>query len=138
MGTKMGNNNFFRFLFQEKKNVPSKELLTLFNKMFKKAKNAEWTQKNDHFEVIFYDDDIEKIAEFNPSLKCISLKTNINPAIFHGELRTIAEKYGEIMNTIRIDKESTVQFEIIVRDKELTRYELLLDKEGKELKFVKL
>ena len=134
----MGKNNFFRFLFQEKNNVPSKVVLTVFRNTFPEAKNPEWVQKNDHSEVIFYENDIEKIAEFDNASNLISLKTNINPTTFKGELRKVAEKYGEIMNTIMIEKNKEVQYEIIVRDKELTRYELIIDEKGNELKFEKL
>lgn len=134
----MGKNNFFKFLFTEKSNVPTKELYEVFLKMFPKAKNAEWAQKTNYFEVVFYESDIEKIAEFELNGNCISLKTNINPAAFQGKLRTKAEKYGEIMNVIRIEKENSNQFEIIVRDRELTRFELILDEKGNEIKFEKL
>lgn len=134
----MVKNNFFRFLFQDKENLPSKEVFVVFKKIFPKAKNAEWVQKNEHFEVIFYEHDIEKIAEFDRHGNLLLLKTNINPAVFNGEIRKVADKYGEIMNVIKIEKDNNVQFEIIVRDIELTRFELLIDQEGKELKFGKL
>jgi hypothetical protein len=135
---KMGKNNFFKFLFQEKGNQPSKELSTIFNQMFPNAKNVEWLQKNDHFETIFYEVDIEKIAEFDKDGKCLLIKTNLNPLFFAGKLRDMAEKHGEIMNTIQIEKDNTIQYEIIVRDKDLTRFLLILDENGSELKFEKL
>lgn len=134
----MGKNNFFKFLFQEKGSLPEKEVSFIFQKMFPKAKNVEWLQKNDHFETIFYEGDIEKIAEFDKKGKCLLIKTNLNPLFFQGKLRDIAEKHGEIMNTIQIEKENSVQYEIIVRDTELTRFELILDENGNELKFEKL
>lgn len=138
MGTKMKKNNFFKFLFQQKSNLPTKEIFTIFTKMFPKAKNVEWFLKNGNFEAIFYEDDIEKIAEFDKEGYCLLKKTNLNPLFFQGKIKEIAEKYGEIMNTIKIEKENTIQFEIIVRDMELTRFELILDEYGNELKFEKL
>ena len=134
----MGENNFFKFLFQKKDEIPSTKLLASFVKMFPNAKNAEWVERGGHYEVIFYEGDIEKIAEFEEYGNCLLLKTNLNLLLFQGKLREVAEKYGEVMNTIKIEKENTTQFEIIVRDAELTRYLLILDEEGNELKFEKL
>ena len=138
MVTEIEKNNFFRSLFHVKKNLPSKKLSKIFKNMFPEAINAEWHEKNDHYEIIFYENDIEKIAEFDKKGNRISLKTNLNPLFFKDDLKLIAEKYGEIMNTILIEKENSSQYEIIVRDKELIRYLLIMDEHGNITKNEKL
>ncbi|HEY9114878.1 MAG TPA: hypothetical protein VIN10_09255 [Bacteroidales bacterium] len=138
MDTKMGKNNFFKLLFQNKSNLPSKAVSAVFAKTFPKAKNVEWFKKNGNFETVFYEEEIEKIAEFDGDGNMLIVKTNLNPALFVGKLREIAEKYGEIMNIIKIEKEGAFQYEMIVRDTELIRYLLILDGDGNEMKFEKL
>lgn len=134
----MEKTNFIKSLFNVENDLPGKKLNKSFFKLFPVAKNVEWQVKKDNFEAIFYENDIEKIAEFDKNGTCLLIKTNLNPLFFEGKLKEIAEKYGEIMNTIQIEKESTIQYEIIVRDQELTRFLLILDEIGNELKFEKL
>jgi len=134
----MGKTNFIKSLFYEENDLPGKKLTQIFYNLFPVAKNVEWHPKNGNIEAIFYEDDVEKIAEFDKVGNCILFKANMNVLSLQREIRKIAEQYGEIMNTIRIERDKSVQFEIIVRDKLLTRYLLILDEEGNEKNFEKL
>lgn len=135
---KMENDSFLKSLFHGKSPRTPKKVVNVFKKIFPDAINVEWHQKNGLFEAIFYQNDIEKITEFDPDGNCLMIKTNLWPETFAGEQRLIAENYGEIMNIIKIEKNGEIIFEFIVRDKELIRYLMIIDNNGRKIRFEKL
>ncbi len=101
-----------------------------FNEKFGDSINAEWLQSEDFFEAIFYSDEIEHIAHFDSSGKLLNLKKNLTIHTIPDQIREKASVHGEIMNIIEIKEEEVVGYELIIRDKELIRYSLLLNEKG--------
>ena len=105
---------------------------------FPSAKNIEWSRNRSLFEVIFYHDDLEKIAKFDDDGTLFEYRVNLPLERIPAEVRKGAASEGEIMNCIELHTVDILRFEFIVRDKELVRYLLLTDKSGVRIKKEKL
>jgi len=113
--------------------VPPTVCLEAFNQHFTRAQEAEWYENSNFYEAIFFQDNIEYIAEFNKNGSFLKYKMylpdNLLPAIIKSQLET----KGEIMNTVLINKGDGIIYEVIYRDKQLNRYLILLNNLGKVL-----
>lgn len=105
---------------------------------FPSAMNIEWCRNKSLFEVIFYQDDIEKIARFDTDGTLLEYRINIQLENIPEGIRTNAATEGEIMNCIEIHSVDRLKFEFIVRDPDLVRYLLLTDDSGKRIRKEKL
>ncbi len=123
--------NLLKNIVYSKKSEPPEKVKESFYQCFYNPLNEEWFQLNTNFEVIFYEDELEKIAVFNSQGELIEEKVNLTAELLPARVKMIARNHGELMNIIRIKRKDTISFEIIFRDKELDRYLLLLDIEGK-------
>lgn len=109
-----------------------------FIKHFSGAKGAEWTKTENSFEVVFFEDDIEKTAKFDQQGKLSEYTINIVPGSIPAViLSSISDDY-EIMNCIAVYSAGPLKYELIVRDKELTRFLVWVDSLGQIIKRVKL
>jgi hypothetical protein len=126
--------NFFKKLMgQESFSIP-KKIERQFNAQFKNALNPEWNENSEYFEALFHLDNVEKIARYNRDGKRMELRTNCTPEELPGETLKKAHQFGEIMNAIHIEQENNSLFEIIIRNKDLTRILILIDDKNDLLK----
>jgi hypothetical protein len=107
-----------------------KEVNESFQKRFGNSINVEWIHSDDFFEAIFYLSDIEHIAYFETTGKLLNLKKNLTIQSTPEQIKLVAAKHGELMNTIEISEEEVVGYELIVRNESLIRYSLLLNEKG--------
>lgn len=101
-----------------------------FSKKFGNSINVEWIHSDDFFEAIFYLNDIEHIAHFDSFGVLLNLKKNLFIASTPEHIRAKAALHGELMNAIEISEDEIVGYELIIRDKDLIRYSLLLNEKG--------
>jgi hypothetical protein len=125
-------------IFNIKPYQPPKKILNEFCDFFPDALNIEWNKTNDGFEALFHDDQIEKIACFNSNGHLLETRTNLNPLDLPGQIFKIANKYGELMNAIFIEKNTGNIFEIIIRMDDLSRMLILISEKNEILKQEKL
>ena len=121
-------------IFKNDEPRPSVEVLRGFTKSFPGAINAEWMKDRDEWEVIFYQDQVEKIVRLSAAGNVLETRTNISIGEIPLVIQDTAARRGEIMNVILIRRFDEVYWEIIYRDKELVRFLLILNKDGGEIK----
>ena len=131
-------NIFFKNILSDKATNPPEEVKNHFFGFFTNPFNIDWYTEDDFYEAIFYENDLEKIAKYDNDGNFVNVKTNIPVDQLPSEIFTIAKSFGEIMNAIIISNNAETFYEIIFRDKELTRYELLLNKDGRVMSNQKL
>jgi len=85
-----------------------------------------------------YVDKFISLAKYDNEGNFVNVKTNLPVDKLPEKIRSVAQSFGEIMNAIVISNNIETFYEIILRDKELTRYELLVDMDGKVLSNQKL
>jgi hypothetical protein len=117
---------FFKF---SSVSLPEKVKESFFDK-FGDSLNIEWLKTDDFYEAIFYLEDIEHIAHFDPSGKLLNLKRNLPIHSTPEHIKEKAAKHGELMNVIEISEQEIVGYELIIRDEELIRFSLLLNEKG--------
>ena len=118
--------------------MPSEICLRSFNQYFADAINVEWFRKADHFEVIFYKDNLEYIAIFSLTGVLIEYRHSLPPAYLPGPVKAAAGSRGEIMNAVMKNKGNNIEYEIIIRSSALDRYMLDITELGKILEEKKL
>lgn len=101
-----------------------------FFEKFGESINIEWLHSDDFYEAIFYLDEIEHIAHFDPSGKLLNLKKNLTVQAAPEHIKKKAAQHGELMNVIEIREDEIVGYELIVRDEALIRFSLLLNEKG--------
>lgn len=131
-------NIFFKNILSDKKINPPEEVKDHFFNFFTNPFNIDWFNEDDTFEAVFYEDDLEKIAKYDNDGNFINVKTNIPVEQLPKNIHSLAQSFGEIMNAIIISNSIETYYEIIFRNKELVRFELILDKNGKVISNQKL
>jgi len=122
--------DFIKKIFGPARINTPKAVLVGFKVRFKNAKNAEWSQRGEYWEVLFYWEDHETIAIFDDSGKLIEKRININIDALPPSVNAVAIQLGEVMNAIKINSTESVGYEIIHRDANLIRYIALVTDEG--------
>ncbi len=110
---------------------PSNICLKAFIQNFEDAINVEWYNIESYFEAVFYKDKLEHIAIFDLYGGLMEYKTNLPKEYLPEPLKKTVESRGEIMNIVMRNKGNFLEYEVIVRDKELNRYLLTLSNIGK-------
>lgn len=128
--------NIFGKLFSNV-SVPD-EVKQSFLEKFGDSINVEWLHSDDFYEAIFYLGDIEHIAHFDSLGSLINLKKNLSIVSTPEHIKAKAAQHGELMNVIEIRENEVVGYELIVRDKELIRFSLLLNERGGLIQKTKL
>lgn len=105
---------------------------------FSHARNVEWTCVDDMFEAIFFDEEIEKTAKFDRNGKLVEYRINIIPDDIPPIINSGVDEYYEIMNCIAVYTSETTKYELIVRDREFTRFLLLIDSLGYKIRMERL
>ncbi|HAF29454.1 MAG TPA: hypothetical protein DCG75_10445 [Bacteroidales bacterium] len=131
-------NNFVKRVIEGNGITPPIICLNAFNSNFNDTINVEWFDRADHFEAIFYKDNLEHIAIFDLSGSLVEYKLFLPVEFLPEAIKTYLESKGEIMNSVLINKGNTIEYEVIVRDANFTRYLILLSDLGKVIEEKKL
>jgi hypothetical protein len=131
--------NFFLKILSGSKgtNIPQ-AVKEAFIKQFDNPLNTEWSKSEDHYEAVFYKDELEHIASYKINGKLLNLKINMQLDTVPVPILNTVKEHGELMNAIAIHEQGSVQYELIVRDEELIRYFLLVSSSGEVLEKEKL
>jgi hypothetical protein len=117
---------------------PPNFCLQQFNQNFRGAINIDWFEKENIYEAIFYKDDIEHIAHYSKEGTLESYKMFMPAKFLPESIKTKLEHKGEIMNVVMINKGNSINYEVIIRDKELHRYLFLVTGLGKIISEIQL
>ncbi|PTN08817.1 hypothetical protein [Mangrovibacterium marinum] len=135
----MDAKHFFTKLFSANKSTHTPPVvLTRFNQQFEHPLNVEWQKIGDQFEALFYKNELEHIARYAPTGEMTNLKVNLPLEQLPENIEAEAKKHGELMNVIRIENGKILKFELIVRDRQMNRYFLLISHEGEVIEKEKL
>jgi hypothetical protein len=122
--------NFFSKIFKGSLFSPPEIIKNALNERFHDVINIEWNRNGDIYEAIFYKDNIEFIAIFDNSGLLLEYKMFLPEGFLPEKIKSELNKKGETMNAVMINKGSSVTYETIYRDKELTRYVLIFNELG--------
>jgi len=109
-----------------------------FVKQFDNPLNTEWSKTGNHYEAVFYKDELEHIAGYKINGELLNLKINMQLDTVPESILNTVREHGELMNAIAIHEKGKVQYELIVRDEELIRYFLLVGSCGEVIEKEKL
>lgn len=113
--------NFLRNVIKGNGIIPPPKCEQAFHQSFEDALNVDWYDKNGGYEVIFYKDKLEHIAQFNLDGSLLEYSLNIPEGYLPEIIKESIDSKGEIMNSVMRNRGNTVEYEIIVKDKELNR-----------------
>ena len=131
-------NDFLRKVAEGGGVSPSDICLQSFNQYFEDAINVEWFKKENHYEAVFYKNNLEHIAIFNLAGILTDYRQNIPAGYLPELIKNIVSSKGEIMNSVMRNKGNMLEYEIIVRDKKLNRYLINLTDIGRLIEEKKL
>ncbi len=109
-----------------------------FNMHFSHARNVEWNCVDDLWEAIFFDEDIEKTAKIDRTGRLVEYRINITPDDIPPIISSGVDEHYEIMNCIAVYTSETTKYELIVRDKEFSRFLLMVDSLGYKIRMERL
>lgn len=130
--------DFFRKILEGSKIKPPEACLNAFEQSFANSINIEWSKRGSQFEAIFYKENLEHIALFDADGILVEYRQFIPEGFLPEMLKQKAEMKGEIMNRLIRNKGNSLEYEIIVRDKDLYRYQLTFSDVGQLLEDKKL
>lgn len=131
-------NDFLKKVVEGNGVSPSDVCLQSFNENFADAINVEWFKKESFYEAIFYKNDLEHIAIFDLSGILMEYRQNLPVDYLPVAIKNIVTSKGEIMNSVLKNKGNMLEYEVIVRDKELNRYLITLSDTGNIIEEKKL
>ncbi|MGE4587065.1 MAG: hypothetical protein AB7D05_06955 [Mangrovibacterium sp.] len=108
-------------------------VLQAFDKRFNHPLNVEWIRSSQHFEAVFYQEELEQIACYSHAGELLNLKINLHLNALPLPVSNRAHAEGELMNAIAIHEKNGVRYELIVRDQTLNRYFMLVSSSGEVL-----
>jgi hypothetical protein len=123
-------NDFLKKVFEGDGISPSDVCLKSFRENFRGAVNVEWFEKESIFEAIFHKKGIEYIALFDSAGILLEYRQNLSPDYLPELIRKMAYSKGEIMNCVLRNKGNRLEYEVIVRDKDLHRYMITFSDNG--------
>jgi hypothetical protein len=124
-------NNFLRKVMGRNGVSPSDLCLQSFKENFEDAVNIEWFNKTDYFEAIFYKNNMEHIAIFSLAGALIEYRLNLSADYIPEPIKNKALVKGEIMNSVMRNKGNMLEYEIIIREKDLKRKLIIFSDTGK-------
>lgn len=125
--------NFFENFISGNSITPPGNIIKVLHEQFKNPVNIEWYIRKEIYEAVFYKNDIEYIARIDNNGKIIDYRINLPLTALPLTVKTSVQAKGEIMNVVSINYGNEINYEVIVRDRQLTRYVLLIDSGGKVL-----
>ncbi len=123
--------DFLKGVVQGESLKPSDKCLEAFLLNFRGAINAEWAKKGEKFEAVFYKDNIEYIALFDKEGELERYQMNLSQDLLPESIKRSMEQKGEIMNVVLINEGNNIQYEVIVRDKEMQRHLIFISQLGR-------
>lgn len=116
--------NIFNKLFFRQEDKAPQEVENAFRRVFEDSSSVEWHATSDHnYEVIFYYNDREHIAQFTRTGELVNHHVNLKADELPQVVAKQAYSRGEIMSAIAIyELLEIATFEIIFRDSEKIRY----------------
>jgi len=123
-------NDFLKKIFSDKAVLPSDVCLQSFNNNFTDAINVEWFEKEWGYEVLFYRHNIEHIAIFTLAGALLEYRQNISSEYIPEYIKNTALEKGEIMSSVLKNKGNMLEYELIVRNKQMNRYLLTFSDVG--------
>jgi hypothetical protein len=109
---------------------PSEDCRNSLNQNFENAVNVEWFKREDHFEAVFYRNNLEHIAIFGLSGILTEYRLNLPADYLPDPIKKTASSRGEIMNSVMRNKGNRVEYEVIIRDRYLKRHMVTLSVTG--------
>jgi hypothetical protein len=110
--------------------TPPAECLDSFSQNFEDARSVEWFLREDHYESIFYKNELEYIALFSLTGSLLEYRKTLPVALLPEAIKQTALSRGEIMNSLIRNKGNTLEYEVIIRDGNLTRYVVVFSELG--------
>jgi hypothetical protein len=110
---------------------PSEACLHSLYQNFEDAVNVEWFKKEQYFEAIFYRYNLEHIALFNLNGILAEYLLNLPAEYLPDPIKKTVSGRGEIMNSVMRNKGNCIEYEVILRDKELKRHLVTLTDIGR-------
>jgi hypothetical protein len=124
--------NFFKKFINGGTITPPPEIERQFFEQFVNPINVEWFFKETRYEAVFYMKNTEYIAHYSNDGLLIDYRINLKIEELPESIRTNLNRDEEIMNVVSIKKGTNLDYQLIVRDKNLTRY-LIQAKETGEI-----
>ncbi len=131
-------NDFLNNLISGESIDPPLECLPAFSLNFPNAVKADWHQAGEFYEAIFYRENLEHIALFDREGALTEYRAYLPDGYLPEAIRTMLEDRGEIMNAVLRNKGNMIEYEIILRDKDLIRYLVRVSGTGRILDEKKL
>lgn len=125
---------FFKRLVAKKKINPPEACLTSFLASFDGAINATWSKMGEEFEVLFYRNELEHIANFLATGELKEYRMILPKGSLPERVKHLAEDRGEIMNQILVNKGNLILYEVIIRDEALHRHLMEMTELGEIIK----
>lgn len=122
--------SFLQNIFNRKMIAPPEVVQQKLEENFSGVINVEWNRQNDHYEAIFYKDQLEYIAVFSAEGELSEYKMSLSEELLPLPIKNVLTAKGEIMNVILRNKDSKISYEIIVRDAGLKRFLIVLAENG--------
>lgn len=117
---------------------PPESCMQAFNLNFGDAVRTDWYRNGNGFEAIFYRDNLEHIALFTQEGTLLEYKANLPEGYLPEILKSRMEARGEIMNAVLRNKGNLIDYEVIVRDRDLNRFLITVSGSGQILEEKKL
>ncbi len=117
---------------------PPEKVVRSLEVHFGEILNEEWFEEDGFYEAVFYHGDTECIALFDGDGVLQICKRNLPLSSASDAVAIQAAAVGELMNLIEISGHGKFNFEIIARDKDLDRFFLLLEEDGRVIEKRKL
>ena len=113
--------------------VPPESVEEAMIRHFSDAVNLEWFFENGLYEAIFYLDNREYIAKFDSNAKLTDYRINLSLDEIPENIAQAIDPQKELMNLVEIHKNNTLQYELILRNKDLVRFVALFNQFGERL-----
>lgn len=132
--------NLLKKLFKKPSEKPSKEVQKSLLFHFKGCRNIEWNiTENSLPEAIFFIKGQEYLARFSVEGGLVEYRKNLLLNKLPESILNLTKEHGELMNAIEIHKTGVpTLFELIVRDNQLTRFDLIVSEDLTLIKKEKL
>ncbi len=123
--------DFILNVLKGKNDTPPLIVSEALSNNFENSQNIEWHRHEQGYEAVFYKDNLEYIAIFSSNGKLLTYKIYLTAEHLPELIKLFLQSKGEIMNVVLINKGNTIEYETIVRDSNLVRYQIQLTDLGK-------
>lgn len=121
---------FLKRWLNELRNKPSRAPENALGKEFPDCSGIEWHTVDDRFEARFIQDGKEMIAVYSAQGRLLEHRTNLPRDPLPHSIASLKGKWGEVMSLISITRSQTLNYEIVFRKPDHTRYLVVTDEDG--------